>query len=182
MRRGRAVSAARLARTGLVFAMGLLVACAGARGPQPPAREPALRLSELGALGDPARRASMRLVLQGLDADVARAPAAALASYERALQVDPNNPWAWLALARHELEQGQPARALAGLDKAEALLPGEGELSRGAAPHRIGLRGAALHAARASGATTQAPALLEDARRLAPVVWADGVLDASELR
>lgn len=171
--------ARRLARIGLVAALALLVGCGVARGPSRRAPEPALRLSEVATLGDPARRASMRLVLQGLDADAALRPAAALSSYERALQVDPNNPWAWLALARHEVEHGDPARALAQLDKAEALLPGEGELSRGAAPHVTGLRGAAL---RAGGREPQGLALLADARRAAPDVWADGSLDASELR
>jgi tetratricopeptide (TPR) repeat protein len=168
-----------LARIGLGVALGLLVGCGVARGPSRGVPEPALRLSEVAHHGDPARRASMRLVLQGLDADAALRPAAALSSYERALQVDPNNPWAWLALARHEVEHGDPARALAELDKAEALLPAEGELSRGAAPHVTGLRGAAL---RAGGREPQGLALLSDARRAAPDVWADGSLDASELR
>jgi tetratricopeptide (TPR) repeat protein len=121
----------------------------------------------------------MRLVLQGLDADASLRAQAGLSSYERALQVDPNNPWAWLALARHEVEYGDPGRALAQLDKAEALMPMEGALSRGAEPHLVGLRGAAL---RAAGRTSQAAPLLVDASRAAPDVWADGLLDASELR
>jgi tetratricopeptide (TPR) repeat protein len=176
------VAARRRIRTGVVLALaGLLVALGcvaprGARGPTPP---PALRLSEVAGHGDPARRASMRLVLQGLDEDVAWRAQAALSSYERALQVDPNNPWAWIALARHEVEHGDPVRALAQLDKAEALLPMEGALSRGAEPHLNGLRGAAL---RAAGRSPQAAPLLADARRDAPDVWADGLLDASELR
>lgn len=156
-----------------------LVGCGFLLPPSAPRPEPPLRLSELAEVGDPARRASMRLVLQGLDDDAALRPAAALASYERALQVDPNNPWAWLALSRHEVEHGDPAQALALLDKTEALLPPDGATSRGVEAHLVGLRGAAL---RVAGDGDEARARLTEARRRAPVVWADGSLDASELR
>lgn len=155
-----------------------LPACAPRTRP-PPAPEPALRLSEVVGVGDPARRASMRLVLEGLDADTARRADTARSAYERALQVDPNNPYAWLALARHEVQHGSPQRALAQLDKAEALLPGEEMSSRGVEAHLDGLRGAALGGA---GGGADAEAALRAARRRAPTVWADGALDAAELR
>lgn len=168
----------------LLAAVLALAAASCARVPGATRPPPALRLSEVAGVGDPARRASMRLVLQGLDEDAAWRPGAAQGSYERALQVDPNNPWAWLALARHEVEHGDPRRALGELDKAESLLPDAvvasvGVPTHGVQAHLIGLRGAAL---RAAGQGARGQALLEEARRRAPVVWADGSLDAAELR
>lgn len=166
--------------TAAVALLALLVlgGCSVAAGPGMRPAEPAFRVSEVAGQGDPARRASMRLVLQGLDDDAAWRPAVAIGAYERALQVDPNNPYAWLALARHEVEHGDPQQALAQLDKAEALLDAEGA-SRGAWVHVQGLRGEAL---RAAGSQARALPYLEEARRRAPDVWADGSLDASELR
>jgi len=174
--RARGGLCAFLAPSFVAAALALGLAGCATRAPVPPAPEPALRLSEVATVGDPARRASMRLVLEGLDADTARRPDAARSAYERALQVDPNNPWAWLALARHEVEYGAPTRARAQLDKVEGLLPGEGALSRGAEPHVHGLRAAAL------GGGPEARAAMHAARTRAPTVWADGVLDARELR
>ena len=151
----------------------LLVACAG------PVRHGggALRLSEVDAEGDPARRASLRLCLDGLDADAAGRRSAALSQYERAIQIDPTNPYTYLVLARHEIESGDPLRALAYVDQAETLLASEGILSPRVEPHIAGLRGAALAASGRDGA-----AELAHARRLSPEVWADGRLAAAELR
>ena len=84
----------------------------------------------------------MRLVLSGLDADEARRSAEASSLYERALQVDPTNPYAWLALARQEVFEGDPDRGLANLDKAETLLTSDDA----AAAHLAGIRAAGLRA------------------------------------
>jgi hypothetical protein len=134
-----------------------------------------LHLSTLESVGDPARRASMRLVVTGLDADERGRGAEASSSYQRALQVDPNNPYAWLALARQEVFDGDPDRGLSHLDKAQALL-GKDEL---AAAHLAGIRGAGLVAI---GKRPLGEPFLREARELAPAAWSDGKLDASELR
>jgi tetratricopeptide (TPR) repeat protein len=136
-------------------------------------------LSDVAGQGDAARRASTRLVLTGLEADQALRPAQALAFYERALQVDPNNPFAYLALARHHVDGADPERALAFLDKAEVLLAHSDWQSPGLEADLLGIRGSAL---RASGRIDSALPLLERARRLSPTVWDDAHLDASELR
>jgi tetratricopeptide (TPR) repeat protein len=125
--------------------------------------------------GDAARRASLRLVQAGLDADSAGNAAGASSLYERSLQVDPTNPYAWLALARQEVFEGDPDRGLAHLDKAEALLGAD----EGAAAHLAGIRGAAL---RAVGQPALAAPFLREASDRAPTVWTDGKLDAAELR
>jgi tetratricopeptide (TPR) repeat protein len=137
-------------------------------------REP-LHLAELASAGDPARRASMRLVVAGLDADERGSGAEASSSYERALQVDPNNPYAWLALARQEVFDGDPDRGLSHLDKAQALLGSDER----AAAHLAGIRGAGLVAV---GKRPLGEPYLREALELAPGAWADGKLDASELR
>ena len=121
----------------------------------------------------------MRLVLGGVDEDQALRPAQALALYERALQVDPNNPFAYLALARHHVDGADPQRALAFLDKADALLAQSDRRSPGLEANLVGIRGSALYA---SGRVDSALPLLERARRLSPTVWDDARLDAWELR
>jgi len=121
----------------------------------------------------------MRLVLGGLDEDQDLRPAQALALYERALQVDPNNPFAYLALARHHVDGADPQRALAFLEKAEVLLPDSDRRSPGLEADLVGIRGSAFYA---SGRVDSALPLLERARRLSPAVWDDGRLDAWELR
>ena len=136
----------------------------------------AVRLSQVSSEGDATRRASLRLCADGLQADAARRPLPARSQYERAIQIDPTNPWAYLVLARHELQAGYPTRALEHLRQAETLLAGEDALSPEVEPHLVGLRGAAL---RATGAGGQRE--LERAARLAPAVWGDGQLDADEL-
>jgi len=117
----------------------------------------------------------MRLVLSGLDADEGGRSAEASSLYERALQVDPTNPYAWLALARQEVFEGDPDRGLANLDKAETLLSSD----QAAAAHLAGIRAAGL---RAVGQPGLAEPFMREARERAPAVWADGKLDAAELR
>ncbi|TDJ21164.1 MAG: tetratricopeptide repeat protein [Deltaproteobacteria bacterium] len=142
-----------------------------------PGSDPSLRLTDLGAAGDPARRASLRLCIEGLNLDEQGRDSAALSQYQRAIQVDPTNPYAYLALARHEIDEGDPDRALAYVDQAEALLDAQGALTPGVEAHLSGLRGAALMAQGGSGALH-----LDRARRLDPHSWGDGHLDAAELR
>ncbi len=156
----------------LVLLGVVLQACAGPRSES-------VRISEQTEGGDPARRASMLLVVEGLEADANFEPDLARDLYQRALQVDPMNAYAYLAIARHRVEGVQPASALPFLDKARALLEVEGSLTPGAEAHLAGLTGAALLA---SGRRDEALPLLEQARRLEPGVWSDGRLDAEELR
>jgi len=136
-----------------------------------------LRLTDLGDAGDPARRASMRLCIEGLNMDELGRDSAALSQYQRAIQVDSTNPYAYLALARHEIDEGDPDRALAYVDQAEALLGAQAALGPGVEAHVSGLRGAALMARGGSGELH-----LDRARRLDPHSWGDGHLDAAELR
>ena len=112
--------------------------------------------------GDPARRASTRLVVDGLDADAVGAAARALSRYQRAVQIDPGNPYAQLALARHWIESEEPALAFAHLDQAELLFESEAKSQQGFGPHLLGLRGLALRQLHPSDGGS---ALLEQARR-----------------
>lgn len=168
----------RAAQTGpLVAAILILVStlgCATRLGTRPV--EP-LRISEVSPAGDAVRRASLRLCMEGLRADEAGRSARARSQYERAIQIDPTNPWAYLSLARHAVESGESLRALEYLQQADSLLRAEGALSPGVEPHLVGLRGAALQAEGRGGG-----AELERAARLSPEVWGDGRLTASELR
>jgi tetratricopeptide (TPR) repeat protein len=118
-------------------------------------------------------------VLQGLASDVDGNARLARRSYERALQVDANNPFAYLALARQAIEVGDGPSALEYLDQAELLLEAENLRSPGVEPHLAGLRGAALHV---RGDARAASELLAHASELAPSVWGDGELSADELR
>ncbi len=153
--------------------MVVFVGCAGggifSRGP--------LRLSQIDSEGDPTRRASVRLCLQGLDSDVEGRWRLAVSQYERAIQIDATNPFAYLVLARYEVERGDPERALEYLDRAEVLLDSEGGRSPRVEPHLVGLRGAALQEAGLGGEE-----LLGRAYDLSPSVWGDGRLAAAELR
>lgn len=119
----------------------------------------------------------MDWVLRGLDEEPAR-PQLATSRYERAIQIDPTNPYAYLALAR-QLAREDPDRALEYLDQAEALLDSEGALSPRVDPHLLGIRGTAL---RARGDLARGDALLAEARALAPEEWGDGRLTPEELR
>jgi tetratricopeptide (TPR) repeat protein len=159
-------------------ALALLVGCA--RVPIfVPAPVAPLRLHEIAGEGDAARRASQRLVLEGLGYDSQGQARLARTSYERALQVDVNNPFAYLALARQAVESDDGASALEYLDQAELLLGAEDLRSPRVEPHLVGLRGGAL---RANGDASGASALLARASKLAPTVWGDGELSAAELR
>jgi hypothetical protein len=160
----------------LVIAL-VAAGCAGVLGPGGGGES--FHLSDVASGGDPAFRASMRIVLDGLDADLAGDPDLALVRYERSLQVDPMNPYAYLALARHRVEGEDPASALPFLDKSRALLRAQGALTPGVEAHLDGLRGAALLASRRR---SEAVPLLDRARSLAPGAWSDGRLDADELR
>jgi tetratricopeptide (TPR) repeat protein len=164
---------------GLLTCSALASACALRFAPPPGRTEPPLRLHELADSGDAARRASVRIVLNGLEADVAREPDRALGTYEEALRVDPTNPYAYLALARHHAEGEDPEWALSFLDKADALLRAEGGRSPRVEPHLIGLRGQALCE---GGRVEEGLPYLEQALDLAPGVWSDGRLTADELR
>jgi tetratricopeptide (TPR) repeat protein len=150
-----------------------------ARIPPPALRVEPLRLTEVAAVGDPARRASMRLLLAGLDHDIEKRHGSALGSYERALQVDPTNPYAYLAIARYRVEYGDPEGALAFLGQAESLFRSRGEISPRVAVNLQGLRGQALED---SGDVARGVALVAEASQQAPSVWSDGRLSAKELR
>lgn len=165
------------ARALLVGALALLLALGCASRFSPMGGEEPLRLSELDGGGDPARRASLRLCVEGLDAEVAGRSSSAPVYYERAIQVDPTNPYAYLALARHRLQMGDPDEALGYLDRAQQLLDSEQARSPRVDVHLAGLRGASLEASGRDGAVH-----LSYARRTSPSVWADGRLSAAELR
>jgi tetratricopeptide (TPR) repeat protein len=175
----RAMFASRPLAAAVLVAWGWIALVCGCAGPTRAPRGAALRIAEIGHLGDARRRASMRLVVEGLDAEIASAPQRALGRYERAIQIDPGNPFTYLALARYYAAVADPERALEHLDRAQSLLDPDAALYRSAEPHLRGLRGRALAEA---GRPADAGPLLAEARRLAPSVWGDGHLDASELR
>lgn len=151
--------------------------CALRIAPPPGSRPTALRVSDVAGEGDATRRASLRLVMQGLSEDEAGRSTAALSSYERAIQIDATNPYAYLALARHEVEEERYRRALEALDQAELLFGSDP--APGVEAHLAGLRGAA---GLGKGYGGEAQALLDRANRIAPEVWSDGYLSAEELR
>ena len=166
----------RAARRGMLLVVvtcGALLAC---RTP-PPATAPIvpLRLSEVDS-SDSARRASLRLCAEGLREDARGQTVPARSQYERAIRIDPTNPWAYLVMARHEVFAGDPSGALDFLEQAETLLRDEGLASPRVAPHLDGLRGAALDATSGSGRL-----YLDRAAARAPEVWGDGRLDPDEL-
>lgn len=157
--------------------LGAIFGCASLGG-SPHGLVP-LRISDLTDQGDPARRASLRLVTDGLSADVLGQAARAQARYERALQVDVTNPYAYLAIARHHLEGEDPLRALQFIDRADSLLRMGGDPPPGLQVHLFGLRGGALYD---SGQIREGAELLDRARELSPEIWGDGALSAEELR
>lgn len=184
----------RLALLGLLPVLAL--SCARpARGPRSAARPgavkggveqvaplqaaPPLHLSALALEGDPARRASMRFVLEGLDADDAGSAGEAASLYQRALQVDPSNPYAYLVLARQRAEGEEPAHALPYLEKARALFAAQKAETPSVEAHLCGLRALALGA---TGRDEEAKEQMARAKALAPEAWSDGRLDAAELR
>jgi len=161
----------------------ILLAVAGCGTPGGWQRENAgiepVRISELleGAAGE--RRASLLCIEDGLEADAQGERSRAMSRYERALQVDPGNPYVYLAIARHEVEGADPASALGFLDKSRTLLRAQGEDSPRVGVHLIGLKGGALYG---DGRREEAIPYLRQAREIAPSVWGDGVLTATELR
>ncbi len=161
-----------------IVAVSLLAACVAPTGRPPLTVEP-MRVRDARDAGDPQRRASTRLVLEALDAEISERPDRAVALLQSALRVDPTNPWAYLVLARQRVAGARPAAGLAALEQAEARLRAEGELDPRVAVHLVGLRGVALVA---SGEPARGRPLLADAAARAPGVWADGRLDARELR
>jgi len=161
------------ARHVLIAAAAIVLGCAQIPATPPP------RVSDTVAGGDDQFRASQRLVLEGLDADERGDAERAHSRYERALQVDASNPWVYLALARHYVEQGDPGPALAHLDRAEALLDAQDPPSPGAKVHCDRLRGAALAL---EGNESEARPLLDSAAHAAPDLWGDGMLSPAELR
>jgi tetratricopeptide (TPR) repeat protein len=136
-------------------------------------------LEDVQEQGDERRQASTHLVREGLRDDAADAPDLALDRYRMALRVDPSNPWAYLALARHELDRDEPRRALAALERSRSLLELEGPPPPRVEAHLVGLRGAVLEAL---GRHDEARPLLAEARDRAPGVWSDGHLHPDELR
>ena len=154
-----------------------LTGCAGTSAPTLRPAGEALRVSTWAERGDARRRASTRLVLEGLDIGGWGREDQAMAHFGRAIQIDPSNPLAYLAMARQETFHGDPRRALEYLDKARATFgrSAEGML---ATPHLRGLQGVSLLAL---GRTREAEPLLEQARAMARV-WSDDRLDAAELR
>jgi tetratricopeptide (TPR) repeat protein len=138
-----------------------------------------VRISQITHYGDTRRQASTRLVVEGLDAEVAASSDRALSRYQRAIQIDPGNPFPYLALARYYVSVDDPTRALEHLDRAQSLLDSSGSISLRTSAHLLGLRGSALEE---MGRDAEAAQLLGQARRLAPSVWGDGRLDAAELR
>jgi tetratricopeptide (TPR) repeat protein len=170
-------TAARTLLAGLLVTGLALPGCALRFAPPPGSRPPSLHVSDAMLDGDATRRASLRLVLQGLDEDESGRGPAARSSYERAIQIDSTNPYAYLALARHEVDAERWNRALEALDQAELLFGAEG--APGVEAHIAGLRGAAR---RGKGYGDDAEVLLDRASRMAPEAWADGRLSAAELR
>jgi tetratricopeptide (TPR) repeat protein len=118
-------------------------------------------------------------VIAGLDEDTAGRPGRALASYQRAVRVDPTNPFAYLALSRHHLEAGSVDEASAFLDQARSLFEAEQRLGPPVDVWGIGLR-AGID--RAESRDELADSRFEAARELSPEIWSDERLSAAELR
>jgi hypothetical protein len=138
-------------------------------------------LTVSAALGatDSTRDASLRLVIVGLDDDSDGRGSRALASYQRAVRVDPTNPFAFLALARHHLEADSPAEASAFLDQARSLFESQQQLGPSVDVWGIGLR---AWVDRLESRDDLADSRFDAARRLSPEIWSDERLSAAELR
>jgi tetratricopeptide (TPR) repeat protein len=157
--------------------VGSVAACAGLNL-SGPSDQPLTTSAALGQT-DLTRDASLRLVIAGLDEDTAGRPGRALASYQRAVRVDPTNPFAYLALARHHLEAGSVDEASAFLDQARSLFESQQHLGPSVDVWGIGLR-AGID--RAELRDELADSRFERARVLAPEIWRDEQLSAAELR
>lgn len=148
---------------------------------EPPPSPPAPPLTAHAALGryDARRDASLRLVIEGLDAEAAGDAARGLAIYQRAVRLDATNPIAYLALARHHVANGRPEEAGAFLDQARVLFEAEGEVGASVDVWGIGLR---AWIDRAEGHDAEANARFDAARALSPEIWSDELLSAGELK
>jgi tetratricopeptide (TPR) repeat protein len=148
---------------------------------EPPPSPPAPPLTAHAALGryDARRDASLRLVIEGLDAEAAGDAARGLAIYQRAVRLDATNPIAYLALARHHVANGRPEEASAFLDQARVLFEAEGEMGASVDVWGIGLR---AWIDRAEGHDADANSRFEAARALSPEIWRDELLSAEELK
>jgi tetratricopeptide (TPR) repeat protein len=164
----------------LCLVVSCLAACTGLdlSGSLRPDERPLTTSAALGQT-DSTRDASLRLVIGGLDEDSAGRPARALASYQRAVRVDPTNPFAYLALARHHVEAGSAAEASAFLDQARSLFESEDRLGPAVDVWGFGLR---AWIDRVELRDEQADARFELARELSPQIWGDERLSAAELR
>lgn len=172
--------ASGLGAKAIAIAMLALLGLAGCAIPIPGlARSPALRLSEVAMQGDATRRASLRLVIDGLTADASGEGQRARGNYARALQLDSGNPYAYLALARHHADAGAAELVAQHLARAEDLFSPSQRASPRVWVHLIGLRGVAL---RLEGQNAEADRLLARAAGSAPSVWGDARLGADELR
>jgi tetratricopeptide (TPR) repeat protein len=147
--------------------------------PPPPVREPPLTASASLGHYDARRDGSLRLVIEGLDADAAGEPSRALASYQRAVRLDATNPIAFLALARHHVAAGNPEEASAFLDQARGLFESEGVVGPSVDVWGVGLR---AWIDRAEGRDGEADSRFDTARELSPEIWRDELLSADELR
>lgn len=145
----------------------------------PPVREPPLTASASLGQYDARRDGSLRLVIEGLDADAAGDPSRALASYQRAVRLDATNPIAFLALARHHVASGNPEEASAFLDQARGLFESEGVMGPSVDVWGVGLR---AWIDRAEGRDAEADSRFDSARELSPEIWRDELLSADELR
>lgn len=144
-----------------------------------PVPEPPLTASAAIGRYDARRDASLRLVIEGLEADSAGDPSRALASYQRAVRLDATNPIAFLALARHHVASGNAEDASAFLDQARALFESEGEIGSSVDVWGVGLR---AWIDRAQGRDDEADSRFQAARELSPEIWRDELLSADELR
>jgi hypothetical protein len=168
-----------LCRTASAIVVPLLAAAFVACGTMPGAsgRAP-IRISEVVEEGDYTRRASVRLLVEGLEADASGAQARAKGRYERAIQIDPTNPYAYLVFARFEVDRRRAEPAHAFLDQAVALFEAVGGTPPRVEPHVVGLNGAIEMI---FGNSAVGSRELRRAREMAPEVWGDGYLTAEEL-
>jgi hypothetical protein len=142
-----------------------VLGCAACAGLAPRAARVATSSS-----GDDQFRASQRLVLEGLDADERGDAERARSRYERALP-DRREQSLGVSRARATLRRaGGSGRALAHLDRAEALLDAQDGTPPGPKAHCDGLRGAAL--ALEGNRSERTAARLGRAQRTD--VWGDG--------
>jgi hypothetical protein len=163
----------------LALLAGFAVACATGVAPRPLQRVRPLRISEVAGDGDPTRRASTRLVINGLESSP---PEQGLFDYERAIQIDATNPYAYLALAAFEIQWGDLEQGVQALAQTELLLDAEGLKSPRVEPHLIGLRGRSMLRSYDDVERSAGQSWMDEARRRAPEVWGDGWLGVAELR